>query len=110
MSVPNPRNYEIKVRLVDGTHAVPEIPPDMGLGDSVRFSSPDGTSLNIDFPEDSPFLDDSGQSITHIADSQPRELRKQGSFTCQCKLRLPSGQMVGWPSSGQSGGVVPIKK
>jgi hypothetical protein len=109
MSVTNPQSYEIKVRLVDGTHAVPEIPSDMGLGDTVRFSSPDG-SLNIDFPEDSPFLDDSGRAIKQITDSQPRELRKQGSFTCQCKLRLPTGQMVGWPASGQSGGVVPIKR
>lgn len=103
-----PQRYEIAIRLVNGTDVVPEIPAGMRVGDAVRYSSPDG-GVTIEFPEGSPFVDDSGSEVTKISDSQLHELRRQGDFTCRCTLTLSDGKRLGWSSgSAKSGGTTTV--
>jgi len=98
-------DYEVIVQLVDGTHAVPDIPPSMSVGQTVRYSSPAGT-VSITFDQGSPFQTSSGEDITVIPDSTILLLQKAGDFFCRCFITLPSGQTVGWfaGENPQSGG------
>ena len=98
-----PQHFEIAIRLVNGIDVVPEIPVGMNVGDTVRYSSPDG-QVTIEFPEGSPFLDNWGEQIAQISDSQPHELRREGGFTCRCTLTLASGKKLGWSSGSRKSG------
>ena len=101
-----PTAVEINVAC-DGTHSVPNIPQSMNLGDTVHYSSAEG-SVIILFEDGggSPFLDANNNPIMVITSTAPPlPLKRAGSFVCRCFVTLPNGMTVGWgPNSPQSGG------
>ena len=110
---PNPQiqpDHEIQIRLVQGPNglrAVPDKAVAMTVGQTVRYSSPDGTvTITYDGPAGSPFLDASGQPKPVVTDSDGMlVLHREGDFSCRCSitLRPPNVGTFGWPDDPQSG-------
>jgi hypothetical protein len=97
--------HEVKIRLVDGRHAVPEIPSAMEVGDTVRYASPDG-EFRIKFPRGSPF-GYAEPGILEIKTGEPFLLEREGHFFCECHITpVGSSDEIGWDpvASPQSGG------
>jgi hypothetical protein len=109
MPMPANQTHVITLRLLDG-HVMPEsIPQDMSVGDTVTFSSPDGPAM-VEFPNDSPFVDASGQVLRKIPSSQATKLQKEGQFDLRCTLTL-GDKTVGWKAGTdeQSGAQMPVR-
>jgi hypothetical protein len=102
-----PTKHQVVARLVtdaQGQHAVPAIPVVMTVGDTVDYSSPDG-SVRIEFDTSSPYLDAAGKDKMNVtAADSPIQLDKPGEFFCHCFITPPGKTEVGWglnsPSSG----------
>jgi hypothetical protein len=94
-------NHEIHAKLVtdkDGQHAVPEIPANMKIGETVHYSS-DAGDVRIEFLDNgSPFLDLNGSDKTEITSNDlPIKLSKTGIFTCRCFITPPgAAAAIGW--------------
>jgi len=102
-------DYEIPVRL-QGEHAIPDIPSSMQVGETVHYTSNDG-SVTVEFRENgSPFIDDAGSEKTVVSSTElPVKLSKAGTFTCRCfitPLGKTNAERIGWDpvKSPQSGG------
>ena len=85
-------HHNIRIRRV-GNDAVPPQPmPTMRVGDTVEYSSDDGT-VRIEFTNGSPFQEaavGSGQIVT---------ARSPGRFRCRCFINLEDGTgTIGWVS------------
>jgi hypothetical protein len=101
-------HHEIHAKLVtdkDGQHAVPDIPKNMEVGDTVHYSSPDG-EVRIEFfghknlPPLSPFLEPNGSVKTVITSKEPPiKLSEKGEFFCHCFITPPGKDPIGWRSN-----------
>jgi hypothetical protein len=92
-------DHDIKImRGVDNRAVPPQPMPTLFTGQTVRYSSDDGT-VTIEFPDGSPFAE------TSVEDSQVVVVRNVGKFHCNCLIELKNGEgKVGWDSkSGLSG-------
>jgi hypothetical protein len=99
-------DYEILIDLVDGTHAIPNIPVPgvMQVGQTVSYSSGD-RPFRIEFPNGSPFSAN-GLPLTQITDSAAKTLQVAGNFQSRCFITVGSTEF-GWApgKSPESGGV-----
>jgi len=91
-------DHNITIRLVDDTQVRPDPLPTMLVGETVRFSSPDGR-VRVEFPAPSPFDE------TEATDSDVLTLRREGPLTCRCFL-TPYGRTteLGWSSDDPQAG------
>jgi hypothetical protein len=112
-------HHEINVLLVTDSNgqqnAVPDIPTNLVVGDTVHYGSIFG-AVRIEFRDpdnahtasifQSPFVDASGSQKTVVRDTDPpQELRNAGIFFCHCFLKPPGKPEIGWgPNSPLSGG------
>ena len=95
-------HHDITINLQNG-HAVPALSAagDLRVGDTVRYSSPDGTARVVFDENGSPF-GDSRKDVIH--DREIRILTKAGTFRCKCFIE------IGWtPEHPQSGGDHDVK-
>jgi hypothetical protein len=108
--MPIKADHEIEVKIV-GKGAVPSQPIDrieMKVGQTVRYSSPDGT-VKIVFPFRSPFRNDdlTGTEIPGsviLTLQQAEQLNVPSDFLCRCFITNSAGTF-GWSSeSPDSGG------
>lgn len=98
-------HHEIRIRLVDGRHATPDIPPAMEVGETVRYTSWDG-EFRIFFPDKTPF-GDADAEIHEIKTGETFRLEREGQFFCECFITpFGSSNEIGWDpvASPQSGG------
>ena len=82
-------HHEINIRVLDG--AVQPYPsPELFVGDTVRYSSPDGAT-RVFFPDASPY------AVSEIRDTETNTLLKSGRFQFQCFV-TPTGttKEIGW--------------
>lgn len=108
--MPAPTHHEIQVQIFkDSTgqeNAIPDIPTNLVVGDTVHYTSPFG-AVRIEFgdpdhahtpsPFQSPFLDASGGEKTMITSGDPPlELKRSGIFFCHCFVKPPNGPEFGW--------------
>ncbi|HEV3037363.1 MAG TPA: hypothetical protein VHA33_06220 [Candidatus Angelobacter sp.] len=94
---------EIKIKLV----AIPVIPKEMNVGDTLTFSSPHG-KFRVVIEHGSPFAD---PAVIEINDGRELALKKEGTFFCKCFVKPPGMSEIGWskndPESGGFCGVGP---
>src|ERR1700737_4622017 len=96
--IPASVDHEIWIRRV-GNDAIPPQPmPSMDVGETVRYSSDDGT-VSVAFPDKSPFQE------TMISGAQIVMVRNIGKFRCRCFIDLKDGtERVGWQSDPSPSG------
>jgi hypothetical protein len=111
-----PMHHDIQITLQNGSDAVPPTPlPEMTVRDTVRYYSDDGEVV-IRFPGISPFREDNVE-MTEVQDRQIMTILQDsasspsGVIVCQCFIKLPGGNTVGWSlNSPASGGEHHVKK
>src|SRR5262249_6146146 len=90
-----PTNHEIEVNY-DGTGQGPLIPA-LAVGDTVHYSSNQGTVTMVFMVNGSPFLDvNNYEMIVVTSAAPPLAVQKDGQFTARCFITLPTGITVGW--------------
>lgn len=107
---PTPVTHDFVIKLVDNVHALPTplfSSQSMAVGDSVRFTCPDG-SARVEIAQGTSF----GPTVLSITDSNPHILATDGPFRWRCFVTPHGGTEVGWdpvksPQSGGDGQVVP---
>jgi hypothetical protein len=108
--MPIKADHEIEVKIV-GDGAVPSQPIDkieMKVGETVRYSSPDG-DVKIVFPFRSPFRNDDltgtdvpGSVILPL--KQAERPNVPSDFLCRCFITTPRGVTVGWKKDPSDSG------
>ena len=92
-------NHEIKIHLVSGVGVRPGPMRTLSVGDTVRYTSPDG-KVRVEFAGPSPY------AVNDVADSAEHTLQNAGTFVFKCFI-TPAGstEEVGWsPSDPGAGG------
>src|SRR4051812_30920845 len=99
------KHHEIKLHLKPGVGVRPGVMRKLHVGDTVRYTSPDGAA-RVEFAGESPFL------ATSVAGSSTHTLEKPGRFVFKCFI-TPTGSTheVGWgpadPGAGGEHDVIP---
>ena len=94
-----PTHHEIKINLTDG-RVRPDPTDTLEVGDTVRYSSPDGKARVA-------FLGKSPYEVSEVGDSETHTLCQGGHYTFNCFV-TPTGSKneVGWgPGDPDAGGV-----
>jgi hypothetical protein len=94
-----PKHHEITVKLEkgddpehSGPNAVPNVPGDMAVGDTVHYSSNDGVVTIEFFVNGSPFQNADGSEMQVISSNDPPLVLMKASnpsFTCRCFITQP---------------------
>jgi len=95
-----PNHHEIQLHLLGDAEVVADSSPIISVGDTVRYSSPDGRA-RVFFPGGSPY------AVSHVHDGHHHTAKTPGRFEYHCFI-TPAGKTaeVGWsPDHPKSGGV-----
>jgi hypothetical protein len=94
-----PNHHEIQIHLVEGASVQTDASPALRVGDTVRYSSPDGKA-RVSFPSGSPF------AASEIHNAHTHTVVNHGHFQFQCFV-TPTGKTeeIGWDkNNAQAGG------
>lgn len=101
--------HTIFIELVDGIHAIPELPPEgvLQVNDFVTYLSRDGAARVVFDTNGSPF----GGLPDEIRNGERRLVVNSGHFFCKCFITPAGKPEVGWaedkPRSGGDHDVKP---
>jgi hypothetical protein len=101
----NVADHEIELKLTDAMTVVADSPGELLVGQTVRYSSPDGT-VRVLFPLLSPY------TVNEVKNAEIHQLRSPGQFGFRCFL-TPHGSTteIGWsPENPKSGGDHDVKQ
>jgi hypothetical protein len=100
-------HHEIAITR-DGQHAIPSACPAMNIGDTARYSSPDG-EVKVVFVDAATHLPASPFEAKEITGSAPQTVIKSGQFEFRCFVKVGS-EFIGWDAltSPKSGGQFPV--
>jgi hypothetical protein len=94
-----PNHHEIQIHLIEGASVQTDASPVLYVGDTVRYSSPDG-KVRVNFPSSSPF------ATSELHSAHTHTVKNSGHFQFQCFV-TPTGKTeeIGWDkNNAQAGG------